>query len=248
MKPLKYRTAALLLCLGLLCTAALAAKTGSLSIHLTDSRDDGVPGVEIGLFRVSDKDGALTDEFSGTGLSSADLLDEKHNPKNARTLLDYALEEGLTADMTTTDNRGKVSYPALEEGVYLVFGEKGDFAPYLVYIPTRIGSLTLYDVKSEPKIDEEDPDDPPGSTPTPTPGPSGQPEPTPTPEPSDPPGPTPTFGPSDPPGSSPSGEPDSGDIVQTGARVWPIYLLLGLGTISIAAGLTELYRGRNENE
>lgn len=245
MKHLKYRFAALLLCLGLLCAAALAANTGSLSIHLTDSRDMGGAGVDIGLFSVGDKDGNLTVDFAGSGLPAAGLLDEKKNPANAKNLLAYAREEGLDAQMTTTDSQGKVFYPDLAEGVYLVFGSKGEFAPYLVYIPTKIGSLTVYDVKSEPKTDEEeDPDDPPGPSGSPSPSPSV------TPGPSDPPGPTPGTseppGPSDPPGTFPTPPPSEPGIPQTGARTWPMYLLLGTGILLSLAGAIDLYRGRKD--
>lgn len=252
------------LCLLLCAAPAFAAAAGSICVRLTDGDDLPVSGAVIVMNHVADADGALTARFVGAGISADSLLDSRDVAKNSKALSEYAEQWGIAGQEKSTDSDGRVEYTGLSEGIYLVrcqAGQKVTFPAFLVYIPTVINGVEIYDVQSEPKA-EDAPD--PEPTPSVTPGPSTSPDPSPSPSadpsPSVEPSPSPTVepspspsvepSPSPSPSSDPSPSPDPGkpDLPQTGVRVWPMYLLLGLGALFIVAGLIDLCANRRKRD
>ena len=80
--------------------------------------------------------------------------------KNAKALAEYANQASLTGDEKIPDTEGTVSYPSLDEGVYLVCSEasEAEFNPFLVSIPTIINAEAVYNITAMPK--EENPPEP----------------------------------------------------------------------------------------
>lgn len=255
-KSLVCLIAALLLISSL--PTAFAARLGSLNVNVTDESDAPVPNFKVVLCKVAKPDGTLLPAFSASGISSASLLDEKNNADNAKALLSYAVAAGGNDDVT--DAAGTAHFSGLDKGIYIIYSPAGQgciFDPFLLYMPTMIGGTAHYDVVSSPKVEDEPP--------VPTPPPGGGDTPTPTPDPSDPPvDPSdPPVNPSDPPvdptppggGSGgedpnpPGGGGDGGEggedpskpvLPLTGVERRPIWILLGLGSALIIAGVLQL--------
>ncbi|MBO7739092.1 MAG: hypothetical protein J6S18_01855, partial [Oscillospiraceae bacterium] len=132
-------------------SAAFAAHTGSLCVKVTDESDAPVANFKVVLCKVANPDGILFTEFSPAGISAASLRNEKNNAKNAKKLLIYS--ENVSGDTRITDAAGAVGYDDLSEGIYLIYSPAGQgciFTPFLLYMPTKIGSETHYDFVSTP--------------------------------------------------------------------------------------------------
>ncbi len=156
-------------------------------------------------FRVVDRDWLALD---GAGLRAA-----------AREVADHAAKQGiepLRKDRTGPD--GKVTFAALEPGIYLI--ERYEVAsanavfscdPMLIGVPVRVGDALDYSVEVSPKFEVEEPNPGPGPGPGPDPEPGPDPDPDPNP-PVDPdePGPDPDPNP-DPDGPDGPGGDDQGD-------------------------------------
>lgn len=224
------------LCLALTCTwASAAGREGSIRVTLTDDLDRPVAGAVIALYHVGETDGRLTDGFSGAGITPASLLSTRNNARNSTILSRYAAEKNIAGQEQTTDRAGQVFYGDLTEGIYLVLckqGQRVTFDPFLVYIPTVINGVKLYDIDSLPKAEDVDSPDPsPSPEVTPSPEPSGSPEPSASPDPE----PSASVDPEPEPSKNP-------EVPQTGVNVWPVYLLLVLGTVLVIVGLIDLCR------
>lgn len=212
--------------LALLCTAqlrpALAAPLGSIELTCTADRGgskvplagDGYALTKVAsaqvfedtasavytieeAFRAVDRDWLALD---GAGLRTA-----------AHEVADHAAEQGiepLRKDHTGPD--GKVTFTALEPGIYLI--ERYDVAsanaafscdPMLIGVPVRVGDALDYSVEVSPKFEVEDPNPGPG------PGPGPDPDPNPPVDPDEP-GPDPDPNP-DPDGPDGPGGDNQGD-------------------------------------
>jgi len=136
--------AALLLLLLMPVSAAAAAPTGSLLIQEIEH--------PVCLYRVADADGSLSREFEDYALS----YPFSDPVKAARELQAYAASHRITG-WTAVPENGEASFPQLAEGVYLVCSlrDKGEFAPFLLSIPTRLNGKTVYHIQAKPK--QEDP-------------------------------------------------------------------------------------------
>lgn len=235
------------LCLALTGTWAAAGTVGSLRLTLTDDDDRPVEGVTVVLYRVGEPDGALTDGFSGAGITPESLLSERDSAANARALAAWAEERGLSGTEKTTDASGRTQFAGLAKGVYLVLckpGQELTFTPFLVYIPMVIGGVSRYSIEAWPKA--EKPDDP---SPSPSPDPSQSPEPSQSPDPSASPDPSQSPEPSTSPDPtpSPSTDPDP-DLPQTGVDRTLMYCLLAAGGVLVIVGLAELWRDRRKRD
>lgn len=136
--------AAVLLWLLWIPTAA-AVENGSLEVT------DVTKGVQ--LYQILDQQGKLTEDFSG----AEDLLQEvRTDPvSTARQLAVYASERNCKSAETAPDAAGKVFYPSLSLGMYLVCSSDGEFSPFLLEIPTVINGNQVYQMKAKPKVDDE---------------------------------------------------------------------------------------------
>lgn len=134
---------AVVLCL-LLAFPVSAAQTGSLQI-------DNVYA-SVTLFPLADAAGALTAEFSA---ASEPLTSQNTDATLAKQLQKFATEKGLSGQEKTPDASGRVFYDQLEEGFYLVcsLAQPGEFAPFILRIPTTVADKVIYDVQAEPKED-----------------------------------------------------------------------------------------------
>lgn len=246
--------------------AAFAARLGSLNVNVTDESDAPVPNFKVVLCKVAKPDGVLLTAFAASGITPTSLLDEKNNADNAKALLPYAVAAGGNDDVT--DAAGTAHFSGLDKGIYIIYSPAGQgciFDPFLLYMPTMIGGTAHYDVVSAPKVEDEPttptPPPPPGGgdTPTPTPTPTPGDDPTPSPEPTDPVDPTvPPVEPTPPggggggeggddpnaPGGGGGGEggedPGKPVLPLTGVERRPIWILLGLGSALIIAGVLQL--------
>lgn len=214
-----FRFLAVMLCL-LLPVTAFAAQEGSLKIVDIEN--------PVCLYHVADAAGVPTEAFAGSPVE--DLTDQASAVKNAAKLWDYALAQEIPGEERTPSADGEVKYEALQEGLYLVcsLAEEAEFKPFLVALPTVINGENIYHIEANPKAEEPEPTEP--SQPS---------EPTEPSEPSEP-----TEEPTEPGPSEPT---DPGpNIPQTGNSVLPKYLLLGIGTLAVLAGLVDLIRGREK--
>lgn len=234
---------ALLLCFLLSSFAQAAGPTGSLRVLLTD--DDGlpVPDVTIVLYPVGDKYGTLNENFSAAGISAASLLSDRDNAENSALLASYVEDNELTGDEKTTSTAGRVFYDTLSEGVYLVLCKSGQeltFTPFLVQIPTVIGGLKNYNVRSYPKAETPaDPDNPDPDKPVDPDNPDPVDPDNPDPDNPDPDNPDPDF----------SGESDTAEkIPQTGVNIWPTVAMFLVGLVLVILGFRDLWRSRREQD
>lgn len=227
---------ALLLCCLLSSFAEAASPTGSLRVLLTDDDDLPVSGVTVVLYPVGDKYGTLNDDFSAAGIAPTSLLSDRDNAANSSLLALYAEDNGLTGDEKTTSSAGLVVYGTLPEGVYLALckpGQELTFTPFLVQIPTVIGGVKNYNVRSYPKAetpaDPENPIDPDNPDPE---------------NPTDPDNPSPEN-----PDPDPSGESNTEEkLPQTGVNIWPTVFLFLVGLVLVILGFRDLWRSRREQD
>ena len=144
-------------CIWLLCAVLLslflrlpaaAQAEGSLSVCKVDE--------PVVLFHVADSQGNIQPDF--TGWRKEPLEEKDLTAKNAKKLQEYTKKKDLEGDLLEPEEE-KVTFAPLEKGVYLVCSpaQKGEFAPFLVRIPTVIGEKEVYHIQATPK-EETDPD------------------------------------------------------------------------------------------
>jgi hypothetical protein len=159
----------MLLLLGMiasLSTTALAEETAGKESLTLVCRCDGtvLPDVPFYLYRVADvkKDGtfALCGDFVDSHVKVSGLTTDKEWGTAANSLKTYAAAQGLDGQTARTDSGGEVSFPALETGLYLLYGDKltvGDtvysFSPFLISLPNQDAEGTWHDdVTAVPKV------------------------------------------------------------------------------------------------
>lgn len=175
MSKLLKTTGGLLLTMVLLLSMsvnAFAAKTtvdwnqkGSISITPKDAEDGHtvIKGTSFTLYKAAEvtNDGTalrytLAQEFAGSG---ADLSDVNADGL-AKTLADFAEQEGLAGSIEKADENGTVTFADLSLGLYLLVQTgtvNGAYAAeaFLVSIPmtSADGEAWLYDVEASPKAE-----------------------------------------------------------------------------------------------
>ena len=240
---MRKHIALLLATIMLCCVSAFAHNVPDLnregSIRVT-MRCEGksVPGGTLTLYRVGDvqeEDGnfsfRLSEDFAG---SEASL--ERLNAALAEALMTYARNEdpeGTTADI---DREGRVEFPGLKAGLYLLVQEEaasGYFRadPFLVSIPMTEDGKYVYDVDASPKVEVVEKPDPPDRPPHEPPPPDEPPL-------SEPPGESPTEPPEEPPTAEIPDEPPplTPGLPQTGQLNWPVPILAVLGMALLTLG------------
>lgn len=137
---MKYRILSIVLLLWLLMLPVSATQQGSLLINNVDA--------SVTCYAVADKAGVLTADFAQCGVS---VLSEQADV--ARLLKTYALDHQLTGQTLTPDDNHEVLFTPMEEGWYLVCSNvsPGEFAPFLMQIPTKVGDNVIYHVQATPK-------------------------------------------------------------------------------------------------
>lgn len=148
-------------------------RTGSISITMT-YRGEVVPGGSLTLYRVAeiqkknsaDYSYALLEAYAASGVSLENLNDSAL----AKTLADYTAANGIAGTKLQIDAEGKISFPELQLGLYLLVQEDAaegyaKVAPFLVSVPAMENGVYVYDVDGSPKLSLElAPTDPPPET------------------------------------------------------------------------------------
>lgn len=144
----------------LLSTTVFAAGNCSLRVKVLDESDTPVPWINVEIHPVVQMQGgtaSLTTPFADLGLSAQELLTA--GAGQAEEVFQYVHAMGLTGTVKYTDSNGVVDFPALDEGVYLVF-EHGDqavsFEPFLLTLPLEINGTLERHVTSVPKTSSTD--------------------------------------------------------------------------------------------
>ncbi len=131
------------LCL-LLAVPVCAAEQGSLLLKEVEHPAE--------IFVVADAQGIPTGAFADTveKLTRNDLT-----PAAAKVFYERVQSAKPSGVTVAADQSKKIFFSSLEEGWYLVCskGEQAEFAPFLVAIPMRINSQSVYAVEAEPKVD-----------------------------------------------------------------------------------------------
>ena len=179
MKTIKRSLTVLLLCLTVVMAALPAAaqpRQGSITLSLTDPQEQPCPDLEVFLCQVAAMDAESyfpTAPFADSGLDLANLINS-NNASHAQDLCRFVQKNEIACRQAVSDPQGNVTFPALEKGIYLIFcrAEEGyTFNPYVVFLPQAINGSLIYDVQSEPKVENVPAPKPPAPTPTPTPDP-----------------------------------------------------------------------------
>ena len=136
------------------------SRTGSISVTM-HSGDTAVAGGSLTLYRVGEvqeENGdyrfAPTGNFADCGESFQDIS----APELAERLAQYA--EGLTGLTLPIDDEGRVTFPELELGLYLLVQEEAaegyyNAAPFLVSVPYMENGTYRYAVDASPKVELE---------------------------------------------------------------------------------------------
>jgi len=144
-------------------------QSGSITINVVDEQT-GAPiphNADVKLYRVAGPDASggylrfnPTGDFAGSGVSLSDMTpDAEINAVNV--FLPIVSRNQIVADADGSPNNGSVSFPDLEQGVYLVvYDSMGKTAggtlvidPYLLSVPMQNvdGTGWIYNVVSYPK-------------------------------------------------------------------------------------------------
>ena len=185
MKPMYRKLISILLAALLLSVGCAAMAQGSaeikkdidpeavgsitVTLHETDEEHTPIPYGEFMLLRVADVVVenynlcfVLTDEFAPSNIDISDI----NAPGLAQSLLDYAVEQGISGRTETADENGTVVFDNLSIGLYVIAqtgpAEDYDFyliAPFLVTIPmtNAEGTDWIYDIEASPKAEAKPP-------------------------------------------------------------------------------------------
>lgn len=140
---MKHRIISLLMLLPLLALPVFAAQEGSLQVRNVEA--------SVTCYMVADKDGVPTADFGDCGIT--EFTEQTATPAAAKQLKEYALNKQLTGKTLTPEDNGEVLFTPLTEAWYLVCSNAspGEFAPFLMQIPTKVGSNLIYHVQATPK-------------------------------------------------------------------------------------------------
>lgn len=185
-------------------------RTGSISFDMT-YQNQPVPGGSLTLYRVAevrleneaDYSFAFVASFAECGVSLVDL----GAAETANALAAFAAENGIEGTKGQIDEKGHISFPGLELGIFLLVQEDAApgyeaARPFLVTVPGQENGAYVYDVNATPKLQLE-------QAPT---------------EPTEPPTVPPT-------------EPTEPELPQTGQTNWPVPVMGILGVVLIVFGL-----------
>ena len=117
------------------------SRTGSISAQMKH-QGTTVGGGSLTLYYVAEINGihySYVEEFSHSHVSLGNI----RNADTAKALADYAREKNLSGTKIQIDKDGKVSFPNLNLGLYLLIQEEAapgydTIKPFLVTVPARI--------------------------------------------------------------------------------------------------------------
>ena len=143
----------LVVCCASFCVTAFAA---SCRICVTvRMEDEPMSALRVELRQVTslqENTHVLTADFAELSIPMEDLL--ALSAETAAQVYDYAQEHRVRTVSQRTNDAGVAEFAQLEEGLYLVSvgnGQVVKFRPYLVQLPTRVGSELAYSVATSPK-------------------------------------------------------------------------------------------------
>lgn len=230
-------------------------KKGSITLSMTNPNTQaGMSGISLELIRVAsvtqDEDGnyhyIYTDDFKDSTTDLSKLTEADVGAREAAALmLTHVESNNIQGTTRVTDTDGRVTYPDLDPGVYLIrnypVSENSEsLRPFLVTVPRLLNNEYVYDVDATAKPEapdiggeagtekqtekKNDPkDDPAGSG-----GSSGS------------------------SGSSGSGASGGGSVSSTGSKLpqtgqlwWPVPVLIAAGLILIIIGIARRGSGKN---
>ncbi|MCD7862640.1 MAG: hypothetical protein LUG61_03785 [Lachnospiraceae bacterium] len=195
-------------------------KSGSVTITMRNSVGETVGGGKLALYRVAyvyvDAVGqnsyVLTSDFSNSGVDLDDI--SPNDSALAATLATYADYWQLNASQTAqVGANGAVTFSNLPVGVYLVVQTEAaegyyQVSPFVVTVPLSVNGTLIYDVDASPKVETlNQPSEETPKTPKKTTG------------------------------STTDAQTDTSLILpQTGAVLWPIFLIAGIGMAVFLTG------------
>lgn len=146
-------------------------KKGSIEILFDTMKDEPVANAEFTLYQVAalvDRGGStvleLTGGFEGCSVELKNLTAQQ-SKEAAAVLLEYQKANNISGNTKKTDANGKISWAALQTGVYLLVPgqmQKYRTDPSLISIPTNLEAQLLYDISVNPKAERiPDPGNPP---------------------------------------------------------------------------------------
>ena len=137
------------------CSAA--TETGSLNVTLEDKDKNKISNTTIFLCQIAELNNTgyfPTAAFENSGISIAGVIN-KPNQTTADAIAKYIKENNIpTLSETAVD--GKVAFPDLSLGIWLVFGEENgqySFNPYIIFLPYESGGKLFYEINSFPKLE-----------------------------------------------------------------------------------------------
>lgn len=149
------------------------SRKGEISLQLRE-------GHQVTLYRVAEplETGGnylwrLTEDFAGSRLDLTDL----HREKLPRSLCNWADMKSLEGVSSTAGKDGRLVFPDLEPGLYLLRQKEAGagfypLSPFLVTVPRLNGETWVYEVDAMPKTQlVEKPGDKPNPKPNPNPNP-----------------------------------------------------------------------------
>ena len=134
------------------------SRTGSIYAQMKH-QGTTVGGGSLTLYYVAEINGihySYVEEFSHSHVSLGNI----RNADTAKALADYARGKNLSGTKVQIDKDGKVSFPNLNLGLYLLIQEEAapgydTIKPFLVTVPARSSGKYQYDVNAMPKLSLE---------------------------------------------------------------------------------------------
>ena len=146
-------------------------KKGSITLSMTNpSTQTGISGISLELIRVAsvtqDGDGnyhyIYTDDFKDSTTDLSKLTEEDVGAREAAALmLSHVESNNIHGTTRVTDTDGRVTYPDLDLGVYLIrnypVSENSEsLRPFLVTVPRQLNNEYVYDVDATAKPEAPD--------------------------------------------------------------------------------------------
>ena len=133
---------------------------GSISVTLIE-QDDNTPiaGAELALYRIADvfhgNDGAIQYRYT-TAFENCDFA--LTDSDLAKKLEGFVENKSIDSTKMTTDSQGKVVFPELDMGLYLVIQSNtvsgySPCKPFIVSLPLETNGVYQYDVDASPKTE-----------------------------------------------------------------------------------------------
>lgn len=130
-----------------------------VTVYLEDPAGNPIDGLEVSICKVADRMGneyQTAKGFENSGISVNGLLQDP-SVANGEFLLAYILENGVSS-VSIASVSGKAVFPALDQGIWLVYCEKDQeyyFNPYFAFLPQVVNGKLYYEVDATPKTENQ---------------------------------------------------------------------------------------------